>query len=147
MKTIIKFRALSLQNDWQKSDPDWVYGDLARQWDHGAQGTCYIDYFIHTFTGYDRPIEVDGRSVCQFTGIKDKTGREIYQGDIVKGNHPDLMIIESINNGLQMFNIKYYGQDYNDLISESTCNPQTKSWLQNSEVIGNIFDNPDLINK
>ena len=84
-------------------------------------------------------------AIMQFTGLKDKNGKEIYEGDIVRGNHVDLFIIESINGGLQMYNSNYYGQRHNELIAEATCDAQTTSWLKNSTVIGNIYDNPELL--
>ena len=85
------------------------------------------------------------KELMQYTGIKNHTGKEIYQRDIVKGNHKDNFFIEKINGGLQMVNIKYYGQKNNELIAMPTCDPQTKSWLMNAEIIGNIYENPELI--
>lgn len=81
----------------------------------------------------------------QSTGLLDKNDKEIYEGDIVKSNHQNNFVIERINGGLQMYNIKHYGQQHNELIAEATCNAQTKSWLSNAEVIGNIYENPELI--
>ena len=52
----------------------------------------------------------------------------------------DNFFIERMNGGLQMINTKYYGQQHNELIAMPTCDPQTKSWLVNAEVIGNICE-------
>lgn len=77
----------------------------------------------------------------QSTGIKDIANNLIYDGDILKGNHPDNFVIERINGALQMLNIKFIGQPHNELVCECTGNPQTKGWLEQSTIIGNIYEN------
>lgn len=72
MKREIKFKAKSIYNG------EWVYGDLL----HQADGT-------HIFmgkgeNGHTLCPRVDPSTVCQFTGLKDMNGVEVYENDIVK---------------------------------------------------------------
>lgn len=72
MKREIKFKAKSIYNG------EWVYGDLL----HQADGT-------HIFmgkgeNGHTLCPRVDPSTICQFTGLKDMNGVEVYENDIVK---------------------------------------------------------------
>ncbi len=72
--------------------------------------------------------------LMQYTGLKDKNGLDIYEGDIIKGDHCDGG--GSIKDGVVEFNsaawaikgISYLLRSFTDL-----------------EVIGNIYENPKLI--
>ena len=72
--------------------------------------------------------------LMQYTGLKDKNGKEIYEGDIFHiGSKKILYVVEWIDCGLkgrQIKNKSWIGLDY---------------WKDDIEVIGNIYENPELM--
>ena len=71
--------------------------------------------------------------VMQYTGLKDKNGKEIYEGDIVKEILFDKQytyLIESINS----IHVCHW------IIDIDKCN----DIMKNIEIIGNIYENPEL---
>ena len=75
--------------------------------------------------------------LMQFTGLKDKNGKEIYEGDIVRSEHGDGgPIIEAISWGVAEFLSGRLA-----LRAWSFLNGKCDT----IEVIGNIYENPDLL--
>ena len=107
---------------------DFVYGDLHLKCKHPH---------IHTDSLSKYWIDVD--TIGQFTGLYDKNGTEIYEGDIIKtktyfyGKEKEII-----------YEIKFDDDIENDSFGE----PLTIGYCllgSEYEVIGNIYDNPELM--
>jgi uncharacterized phage protein (TIGR01671 family) len=80
--------------------------------------------------------------VMQYTGLTDKNGKKIYEGDIVK-DHGVLEDGEGVTfvkfmNGKFVFDNPMYEENEGDDLVD---------WCHQCEVIGNIYENPELLNK
>ncbi len=135
MNRTIKFRGKRLDNG------EWVYGSLTET--HGK-------LFIGIPTDPDNPVfmmdwhEVDSNTAGQFSGLLDKNGKEIYEGDIVVyGGHCKHVV--EFKHGMFGYAVMggwFIGYGGN---SNFTFNPLDKS--DEHEIIGNIHDNPELLNE
>jgi uncharacterized phage protein (TIGR01671 family) len=90
--------------------------------------------------------------VMQYTGLKDKNGKEIYEGDIVKiHNYPDEFKRQEAPKDFNVFEVKW-NQYVWSFSNESIYTPMSTYHERTMtdyeiEVIGNIYENPELLNK
>ena len=133
----IKFRGKRLDNG------EWVYGCLTRY----SDAMSYITVDLIEGEVY----EVCSATVGQFTGLQDKNDVEIYGGDVVKvrikNEYFTAVVSYSKHRGCYVFGQKhpqicYYSLD--DIIEDAKMRI-TSSY--NIEGIGNIQDNPELLNE
>lgn len=131
----ITFRGKSL------SDGRWLYGDLFRTDLDGEVAIQFYDEEDGWMTAIVRP-----ETVGQFTGEKDINGVDIYEGDIVDC---DLAVLTPYNDPDEMQHIrcKVVWERFEFRFAEEK-NKYLSQWngdLDNFKVIGNIYDNPELM--
>lgn len=95
----------------------------------------------------------DNLIVEQFTGLHDKNGKEIYTGDILQLKKLDGIVllykIFCVKGGFA-FNTHqddFYKPQIEIYFYESTSDMQNSSFISTLEIIGNIFKNPELLEK
>lgn len=82
--------------------------------------------------------KADEYTIQQYTGMKDKNGKEIYEGDIIKYKDPDLIKIRSMNPQI----VK---TDEVKFISGCFIPDIWRTTVDTCEIVGNIFENPELL--
>lgn len=86
-------------------------------------------------------IQVDPKTVGEYTGLKDKNGKEIFEGDILQSQHGQNGRVtwdESRLTYIVIWSAKTskFAEEYDSYLYQA---------LYRSEVIGNIYENPELL--
>jgi len=92
-----------------------------------------------------RPIDPQDCELMQFTGLLDKNGKEIYEGDVLKiFNTEGFGVVKFF---ACSFMVEWVGQDcYSDLLGWYNFKRGAVSKPEDFEIIGNIYENLNLIN-
>lgn len=144
----IKFRGKRCDNG------EWAYGYYARLRNEFKEWHCIMteedasENYIKDCNGYNMIYTpVNHNTVGQFTGLYDKNGKEIYEGDVVKFANPkygdELLRIGCEDSHIGAFCLCEAGEEdtsrFVAIFGRSDYEPFY------CEVIGNIHDNPDLM--
>ena len=108
---------------------DWVYGLL-------TEVENYAGFSVMANTNGIVGIEVDKQTIGQYTGLTDKNGKKIFEGDKVKYRN-SIFEVRLYNGCWVIWNHKheYEFEKYHFL----------STYADLIEVIGNIYDNPELL--
>ena len=134
----IKFRGKRLDNG------EWVYGAFvpdATERTHGDMVTWGFIRRHNIESGRMESIEVDRKSVGQYTGLKDKDGVEIYEGDIVSGR-------DSLQEGFLVTGVVDYENGSFIIKSDLAIHYrwlEVEMYFYELKVIGNSHENPELL--
>lgn len=127
MQREIKFRGKRVDSG------EWVYGSLLAD----LLDRCFIVADQGTWRTYD---EVNPETLGQFTGLQDKNGKEIYEGDILFKSLPvERTRIVYFENGC--FSVENTPTD-RTLMFNSFPIGKGERW----EITGNIYENTELMN-
>ena len=128
----ISFRGKRLDNG------EWVYGNLIQMDEGGSQSFIFPFYKYASSLACNQIVSmfmvaVDPTTVGQFTGLCDKNGVKIFEGDIVFAGYGEYYQGQHEHSATMIIDMA----DYEAL--NALCNANVV------EVIGNIHDTPDLV--
>ena len=128
----------------------WYYGDLEYNRKTGVAR-------IHTYKedgGYDRQHPVDPDTVGQFTGLVDKNGVKIFEGDVVRRKESAFGLEDTgvakydCNLGAFVLEYESYGETLQSTFDKEFSNEDGRYTIEGTysyEVIGNVHDNSELL--
>ena len=134
-----------------KNSGRWAYGDLVTQRYNSRQGIHIYEKNDKMQSGYQF-VRIDKKTICQYTGVKDKNNKEVYDGDII------YLEEEHLYGKVCWENLRWYVYWYGwidkeglgivyDIVNENPLSDELltsedKIWVA---VVGNIYDNPEML--
>ncbi len=128
----------------------WIYGYLGKDLGRG-------EYFIQSIgegQGYGEGFEVLKETIGQYTGLKDKNGNEIYEGDILKRTVHLYMYGTDLDECIDEYLLVEYREEYAGFFVgerplydyiDTTTDVWTGCRCTKPVVVGNIYENPELL--
>jgi uncharacterized phage protein (TIGR01671 family) len=100
---------------------------------------------VHTGRGFDKCMDIEIGELCtlmQYTGLKDKNGKEIYEGDVI------CVVEDALDGGQEGTFMEVYFDDFG--CWQLRGSPILKGEVlydhhKYAQIIGNIYENPDLL--
>ena len=123
----IKFRGLGV-------DGKWWFGELNPS---GENHINLATFFANIHAGAIRP-----ETVGEYTGLKDKNGKEIYEGDILLVQLQDYGCPK-----VELFQVLWDDSSVRYKLIDKNGDPWGFDNSSPMEVIGNVYENPELLEK
>ena len=156
MNREILFRAKAINRDPNREyktnykNGDWVYGFVSTI-DGGCNGAAEMNNTVGV-----RGIDVDRETIGEYTGLTDKNGTKIFEGDILQGDEYPYCSDGDYNyyaevvwfdNGCCGFGLCTHKNPKSAVrgISDGSCEWFEDFDSNNWSVVGNIYDSPELI--
>lgn len=150
-KAINRNPNMNYRTDYQNGD--WVYGLVSKLYK-------YDDKYFAEMTNTDgvSGIDVDPETICEFTGLTGKNGKKIFEGDIVQAPS-NLAGTEFYIGTIEFGNFSDYSDNiytgffikWKNVPEYSTLRQSIIWWRDEQDrflnIIGNIYDNPELLEK
>ncbi|MGN1107667.1 MAG: YopX family protein [Huintestinicola sp.] len=113
----------------------WIYGDLRyiSDWKGG-----YNPHIVDNTNGRNNSVtglEIIPETVGQYTGLTDKNGMKIFEGDILTIENEGVYAAIKYNESNAAFYVE--DEDHEDYLGEA--------WETDVVIIGNIHDDPDMV--
>ena len=126
MNREIKFRGKRIDSG------EWVYGSLL-QWKDGDATICANESENNNVLIKH---DVNPDTVGQYTGKKDRNGKDVWEGDLLRTPEGDIMVAEWIDAKIITRCVRPYNPRYKNSLTFA---------YPVSVVVGNIHDNPELL--
>ncbi|ELQ0051165.1 hypothetical protein R2C82_000620 [Listeria monocytogenes] len=126
----IEFRGKRIDNR------EWIYGNLMQFEDRatfifaderkGASTLTYAHFIINNMHA------IDEKTIDQYTGLKDKNGKKIFEGDVGWDEHNECYGVVKFEEGKFLYVWENIAEDLQEV-------------ADGIEICGNIHENPDLL--
>ena len=137
---------------------EWVLGSLLKidsKYHIVTESDMYEDGH-HICQESDTPTWVDSDTVGEFTGMRDRHGKKVFEGDVVRRRDSAFGYVDTgvvkYDCHLGAFVLEYesYGRTYQGTFKKGFSDNDGKCTIEGTysyEVIGNIHDNPELLKR
>ena len=79
----------------------------------------------------------DGGVIMQYTGLEDKNGKKIFEGDVIENTTGRIMVVEKV----------FGSSGYRFIWSKIGFDKKYATWKDEITILGNKFENPELLSE
>ena len=136
----------------RKDSGEWVFGGLSYCEKTGAYFITNMGKDHISYIGYHQEVNPD--TICQCTGLKDKSGKLIWENDIVSCKHEKYIGTDVLDSKMHKYTRNYaiefentfcnYGLRFRNKSIHFRCKQATLC-MHDCEVLGNTIEHPELL--
>lgn len=141
---LFRGKAINRENCYHRTEyknGEWVYGLVTKLYDEKFEN---LPAEMTDINGISN-IEIDYKTICQYTGLNDKNGNKIFEGDIVE--------FTDFDGDTTPYEVFYDGNNGKFAIAENGNRNsvddfelfERNEYFKRFTVIGNVYDNPELL--